>query len=148
MTRFHCIVAVLILSNAMAAGCSDTAGQTVAPVLIDHDVEGSWARTPLFNPGNAFLMFLSESAGVVTGTGTVAREAGAGGALAISGSVRNYSLHLQVVFRFDPPIPGLPPDTSSFDGVLSARDTINGTLTGDGVAKSLQLVRLRVNDPP
>jgi hypothetical protein len=90
-------------------------------------------------------MALTESAGVVTGTGTFAGEAAPGGALAISGSIRNDSLHLQVVFLFDPRF-GLQPDTSSFDGVLSARDTINGMFEG-GIVRT-QLVRLRVSDPP
>jgi hypothetical protein len=145
MTRFHRVVGVLILSGAVGSGCSDAAERTVSPVLVDHDVQGSWARTPLFNPGNQFLMALTESAGVVTGTGTFAGEAAPGGALAISGSIRNDSLHLQVVFLFDPRF-GLQPDTSSFDGVLSARDTINGMFEG-GIVRT-QLVRLRVSDPP
>ena len=148
MTRFHPVLGVLILAGAVASGCSDTAGRAVGPAPVDHDVEGSWVRTPLLNPGNDFLMFLTESAGVVTGIGTFAREAGAGGALAIAGSVHEDSLHLQVVFRFDPPIPGIAPDTTSFEGVLSTRDTMNGTLTVDGFAESIQLVRRRVNDPP
>lgn len=38
--------------------------------------------------------------------------------------------------------------SSSFDGVLAARDTIDGTLTSRGLARSVQLVRLRVGDPP
>jgi len=84
----------------------------------------------------------------VTGTGTFAGEAAAGGTLAVSGSVRNDSLRLQVVFIYGPRFTSLQPDTASFEGVLAARDTIDGTLTGRGVAQSVQLVRLRVGDPP
>lgn len=141
MTRLHRLLAVLIGWGAMGSGCSATGG--TGPLLVDHDVQGSWYRTP-FAPGSAFLVALTESAGVVTGTGTFAREAGAGGALTISGSVREDSVHLQVVFVFDPPVPGGQPDTTSFVGVLSATDTIVGTLTGDGVAQSIRLVRLKL----
>jgi hypothetical protein len=61
---------------------------------------------------------------------------------------RTLGRSIQVVFRFDPPIPGIAPDTASLGGVLSARDTINGTITADSFAESIQLVRRRVNDPP
>jgi hypothetical protein len=149
MTRFHRLLGVLIGWSAVGFGCSSAAERTVAPVLVDHDVQGSWGPAPLpLNPGSQFLMALTESAGVVTGTGTFAGEAAAGGALAISGSVRNDSLHLQVVFLFDPRFAIPQPDTASFEGVLSARDTIDGTLTDRGIAQSMQLVRLRVGDPP
>ena len=144
MTCFHRVVRALILLGATGSGCSGPADRTVAPVLVDHDVQGFWARTPLFNPGNELLISLAESAGVVRGTGTFAREAGAGGALALFGSVRNDSLRLQVVFLFDPRF-GLQPDTSSFEGVISARDTINGMFEG-GIVPT-QLVRLRISDP-
>jgi hypothetical protein len=147
MTRLHRLLGVLIGWSAVSFGSSCTAGDPMGPVPVEHDVEGEWHEPGLF-PGSAFLIALTETAGVVTGTGTFAGEARAGGTLAISGSVRNDSLHLQVIFQYDPRFPGLQPDTASFDGVLAARDTIDGTLTGGAIPESIQLTRLRAGDPP
>jgi hypothetical protein len=115
--------------------------------LVDHDVQGMWHEPGLF-PGFEFLLVLTETGGALTGTGTFAGEASAAGTLAVSGSVRNDSLHLQIVFLPDPRFSGVPPDTTAFAGVLTARDTINGSFTGRGVAPSIRLVRLRAGDPP
>jgi hypothetical protein len=130
---------MLIGASAMGSACS--ADRTVAP-LVAHDVQGEWQEPGLF-PGSAFMLALTETAGVVTGTGTFAVEAGAGGTLVVSGSVRDDSLHLQVVAVVDPRFSGAPPDTSSFEAILAARDTINGTLTDRGFPRSIRLVRLR-----
>ena len=140
MTRLHRLVAVLIGSSALSSGCVGAA-DTTGP-LIDHDVQGQWHEPGLF-PGSAFDIGLTETAGALTGTGTFAREAGAGGTLTAFGSVRHDSLHLQVVFIFDPRFTAVQPDTALFEGLLVARDTISGTLTRAGFAESLQLVRLR-----
>lgn len=145
MTRLHRLLGVLFGLSAVGSGCSGAAG-TTGPPLVDHDVQGEWHEPGLF-PGSAFLIALTETAGGVTGTGTFAGEASAGGTVAVSGSVRNDSLHLQVVFTVDPRFPGVQPDTAAFEGVLAARDTIQGTLTSARVQR-IQLVRLRAGDPP
>ena len=111
------------------------------PVLVDHDVQGSWSETGPVT-GSGFEIALTETAGVVTGTGMFSVEAGRGGTLAVSGSVRSDSLHLQVVFVPDPRSIGLLPDTTSFVGALVARDTIDGTLTDHSLTpQSIQLIR-------
>lgn len=140
MTRLYRLLGVLIGVAAVGSGWSCA---TTEPLVVDHDVQGEWHEPGLF-PGSEFLIALTETSGVVTGTGTFAGEAAAGGTLAISGSARNDSLHLQVIFVFDPQFPGLPPDTTTFQGVLAARDTIDGTLTRAGLGQSMQLVRLPV----
>lgn len=82
------------------------------------------------------MLDLTEMSGALTGTGTFAVEAGAGGTLAASGTVRSDSLHLQIVFLFDPRFTALEPDTAGFQRVLVARDTILGMLTRPGLWKA------------
>lgn len=94
-------------------------------------------------------MSLAESSGVVTGTGTFAGEAGPFGSLAVSGTVANSALRLQIIYNLEPhAFPNSRPDTAQFVGTLVAADTIDGQLTRDGSTGPLQLVRLRINDPP
>jgi hypothetical protein len=145
MTRLHHLLVALIGLSAVGSACSDVA--TTGPQLVDHDVQGQWHQPGLF-PGSAFQFGLTENSGALTGTGTFAVEAGAGGTVAVSGSVRSDSLHLQVVFKFDPRFTTLQPDTAAFEGVLVARDTINGTLTHAGTVQSIQLVRLQAGEAP
>jgi hypothetical protein len=117
----------------------------VALVPVDHDVQGSWSQLISgINPGSEFRFTLTETSGVVTGTGTFAGEAAAGGSLVISGSVRHDSLHLQVVFVYNPRFTSIPPRTASFEGALVARDTIDGML--QGYVARLQLVRVPAGD--
>ena len=145
MTRIKRLLGVLIGFGGVGFWCSCSAGATTGPV--DGDVRGEWQEPGLF-PGSAFEMTLSATAGIVTGGGAFAVEAGAGGTLAIAGTVRDDSLHLRVIFLYDPRFPGIQPDTASFEGLLSARDTIHATLTRQGIAESVLLVRLPlVGDP-
>jgi hypothetical protein len=116
---------------------------------VNHDVEGSWSMDFTGTPGNSFILALTESSGSISGTGSFAGEAGPFGALAVSGTVANDSLHLQIIYRFEPTVfPNLHPDTAQFTGVLSTRDKIDGTLTRDGTPRSFELIRLRIGDPP
>jgi hypothetical protein len=92
-------------------------------------------------------MALADSSGVVRGTGAFAGEAGPFGALAVSGTVKNDSLHLQIIYNFSPTFTGLRPDTAQFNGVLSTPDKMDGTLTRDGVSGPIQFVRAKVGDP-
>jgi hypothetical protein len=117
--------------------------------VVDHDLQGSWGQNAgALPPGNEFIMALTESAGTVTGTGTFAGEAGPFGALAVSGTVARDTVHLQVIYNFDPQFSGLHPDTAQFSGVLFAQDTIAGALVRGGTADSVRYVRLRIDDPP
>jgi hypothetical protein len=116
---------------------------------VDGDVQGSWTQaSDRLIPGSEFIMALVDSSGVVRGTGTFAGEAGPFGALAVSGTVKNDSLHLQIVYNFSPTFTGLRPDTAQFTGVLSTPDRIDGTLTRGGVPGPIQFIRATVGDRP
>ena len=140
-------LSVGIATVALGAACARETAPKVA--VVDDDLQGSWgqyAGTP--HPGTEFIMGLVVSSGTVTGTGTFAGEAGPFGALAISGSVARDTVHLQVVYNFDPQFRALHPDTAHFSGVLSAADTLAGTLVRGGAADTVTYVRLRISDPP
>ena len=141
---------LLIGACAMVAGCSSASSTGPRVLPTDHDVRGSWGEQfspPL--PGNTFLMVLTETSGVITGTGSFAGEAGPYGGLAVSGTVAMGSVRLQIIYNFEPHVfPNLHPDTAQFGGTLTAPDTIIGQLMRDGSTGSLQLTRLRIGDPP
>ena len=138
------------LGIAAVSLVSACARETVPRVtVVDHDIQGSWGQD--FGgllPGFEFIMALNESSGTVSGTGTYAGEAGPYGALAVSGTVARFTIHLRVIYNADPRFSGLHPDTAQFDGVLSAADTISGTLAQHGAQPSaVTFVRLRIGDP-
>jgi hypothetical protein len=133
-----------LLSAALAGvGCSseDRISANLPPV--DHDAQGSWTqKTATHIPGNQFVMSLTESSGVIAGTGSFAGEAGPFGTLAVSGSIRNDSLHLRIVFDYSPIFSALHPDTAQFDGVLTSKNEMNGALMRGGSSGPIQFARL------
>jgi hypothetical protein len=147
MRRLHHLVAAVV---AFTAACS-SGSSTAPPAPVDHDAQGSWGENSdgHLNPGSLFLIALSESSGVIVGTGSYAGEAGPYGALAVTGSVAHDSVRLAIVSVPEPTVfPQLKPDTVHFVGVLTTRDRIDGTLTRGNVANPFGLVRLTVGDRP
>ena len=140
---------LLISACAFLGACSSGTAPASAPPPVDHDVQGSWGENFAGAPGNTFLIAVTESAGRVAGTGSFAGEAGPYGALEVSGTVANDSLHLQIIYDFEPTVfRNLHPDTTHFVGRLTHRDSISGQLTRDGSTAPLELVRLKIGDPP
>jgi hypothetical protein len=145
------IPTLLLASLMLGTACSRGDSTAPIPLAVDHDAEGSWgennAGAPV--PGSLFLLAMTESSGTISGTGSFAGEAGPYGALAVSGAVANDSLHLRIIYVFEPTVfPHLQPDTTQFVGRLTNRDQIDGLLTRDGFTGPLGLARLRVGDPP
>jgi hypothetical protein len=140
----------LIGAAAAVAACSADAGPVAGSVPPpDGAIEGSWGLDPtVVAAGTEFLMSLRDSAGVVSGTGTFAGEAGPQGALQLSGMVQNDSLHLLVVYLLDPRLGAAPPDTGRLAGVLTTADAIDAMLADGGITRSIHLVRLKIGDPP
>jgi hypothetical protein len=137
------------LAFAAAPLCAACTGET-SPRFVPaaHEVQGSWGQNAAVTiPGNEFIMALSESSGTVTGTGTFAGEAGPFGALAISGAATSDSIHLQIIYNFDPLFVGLKPDTAHFDGVLTATDMMGGIFVQGGAGAPATFIRLKVGDP-
>jgi len=130
----------------LCLGCGDN--MDITPP-VDTDIQGSWTQaSSVVIPGSQFIMALVDSSGIVRGTGSFAGEAGPFGGLAVSGTVKNDSLHLQIIYNFSPTFPGLHPDTTQFAGVLSTPDRMDGTLTRDGVPGPVQFIRATVGDRP
>jgi hypothetical protein len=76
---------------------------------------------------------MHEALGTIDGSGNFAGEAGPFGTLAVSGTVANDSLHLRIIFVYDPTVfLRSTPDTSEFAGVLTDRDHIDGKMTRGG----------------
>ena len=133
---------------AVAGGMAIAVAACNAPLGVrpptDHDAEGSWVED--FGgvaPGSSLLLTMTESSGVVTGSGTSTGEAIAPSSVAVMGTVANQVLDLSIVFTADSSFaPGARPDTTHFVGVLSSRDRIDGTLTrSNGSSSTLRLIR-------
>lgn len=150
MRIFHRFLIAAVATIA-AAACSADSGRLTGPVSPPPDdaIAGSWGLDPaMLFPGTEFQMTLSDSSGVVTGVGSFAGEAGPQGALQLSGTVQNDSLHLQVIYLLDPRFGQSLPDTGHLTGVLVARDTLNAAIMNAGSVWSVRLVRLKIGDPP
>jgi hypothetical protein len=109
------------------------------PPAVTHDAEGSWGpdNHGVLNPGNTFLIAMTEALGTISGTGSFA------------GTVIGVSLRLQIVYIAEPTIfPKLAPDTAHLDAVLTNRDQIDGRLTRDGISNTISFIRLKVGDRP
>lgn len=132
------------------AACAGDASTSIAPA-VDHDAEGSWSpdNGGMIVPGNSWLIAIREASGVVDGTGSFAGEAGPFGALAVSGTVAHDSVHLRIIYVYEPTVfPHLAPDTAQFDGVLVSRDRIDGQLTRGGFTGwPYRLMRVVATDP-
>jgi hypothetical protein len=143
------LVSLLIGACGFAIVACSGESMVVSTPPVNHDVQGSWGMDFTGVPGNSFILALTESSGSISGTGSFAGEAGPFGALAVSGTVATDSLHLQIIYVFEPTVfTALHPDTARFTGVLSTRDKIDGTLVRDGTPRSLELIRLKIGDPP
>jgi hypothetical protein len=69
-----------------------------------------------------FLLALHDSAGVVTGTGNWANEAGPSGSLVPRGTATVDSIHLQIIYVPNPAFTTLKPDTAQLEaGAHDAR---------------------------
>ena len=139
------------LAGALAAAtaCSHDASTSLQPA-VDHDAEGSWApdNGGAIVAGNSWIMALRESSGVITGTGAFSGEAGPYGGMDVSGTVANDSVHLRIVYVYEPTVfPHLVPDTAQFDGLLVSRDRIDGRLMRGGGSESFPLLRAVPYDP-
>lgn len=139
------IPAVLAAALSAAAACSSR--DTTSPTLSvhDHDVQGSWDENTFggLTPGNSFTVALTESSGVIAGTGSFAGEAGPFGTLSISGTVADGLLDLRIIYLFEPTVfPQVAPDTAEFAGVLTTKDRIDGFLTRRGIRTEFGLLRL------
>ena len=145
------IPALLLASLMAGTACSGNESSEPIPPAVDHDAQGSWGPNNggVVIPGNSFLISIAESAGTIAGTGSFAGEAGPYGSLVVSGTVANDSLHMRIIYVFEPHVfPQLQPDTAQFVGRLSNRDQIDGLLTRRGVTSPLGLVRLKIGDAP
>jgi hypothetical protein len=134
---------------AATTACSHDASTSLQPA-VDHDAEGSWApdNGGAIIPGNSWIVALRESSGTVTGTGSFAGEAGPFGALEVTGTVANDSVHLRIVYVYEPTVfTHLVPDTAQFDGLLVSRDRIDGRLGRDGGFTTFRLLRAVPYDP-
>src|SRR3954471_20869815 len=140
-----------VLAGVLAAltACSHDASTPLEPA-VDHDAEGSWApdNGGAIFPGNSWIVSMRETSGIITGTGAFSGEAGPFGGLEVSGTVVNDSVHLRIVYVYEPTVfPRLVPDTAQFDGLLVSRDRIHGRLGREGGFTPFRLLRAVPYDP-
>ena len=109
-------LSTLLLVAAM--GCSNT----LAPSSID----GRWA-TPFTVPGSSFEMDLVANGSVISGTGAWSGEACCSGTVAVTGTIENATVHLDIVQTVVSPPSGFT-DFSHFDGSLFVDGILRGTI--------------------
>lgn len=139
MRYYHIVLAATVL---LCAACSSD----TAPAPVVGDVQGAWELDTQGGlvPGISFFLTLTESAGVVSGTGTFTGEAAPFGTLAANGTAVSDSVHLRIIYVFDPTrFPLLAPDTAQFDGALIDANHIRGQLDyqSEGITEPLNLMR-------
>jgi hypothetical protein len=140
--------ALLTLAVVLAAGCSKAA--VTQPAAVDNDVQGDWEQDygTTVHPGNSLFLSLSESGGRVAGTGTYTIEAGAPGAISVSGTVARDSLRLVIIFVPDSAeAPLARPENATFVGALASRDRIDGSLIVNNSATMFNLLRRSTASP-
>jgi hypothetical protein len=143
------ITAVVLASLMVGTACSGSESAEPIPPAGDHDAQGSWGQNNggVVFPGTSFLIAMTESSGTIAGTGSFAGEAAPYGSLSVSGTVAGDSLHLRIIFVFEPHVfPQLQPDTTQFIGRFTNRDQIDGLLTRGAATGPFGLVRLQVGD--
>jgi hypothetical protein len=127
----------------LSAACSNGPAALLPPV--EHDAQGSWGRDThgAVTPGESFVLALTEFNGAITGTGSFAADVGPYGSLRATGTVKQDSVRLQIVFAAEPTrFPALPPDTAQFAGVLTSKNEVAGRLTRFGTTQEFDLMRL------
>jgi hypothetical protein len=138
-----------VCAFGLTVACSSEPTVLLPPV--DHDAEGSWGYDThgALNPGNSFVVALTESNGTITGGGSFAGEAGPYGSLTVTGTVNQDSVNLRIVYIAEPTVfPKLRPDTALFAGVLTNKNQIVGSRTRGGLTLPFGLVRLTIGDRP
>ena len=144
--KHYTMLFAYVLMGALA-GCSDGLAPRHGTAA---DLNGFWNQDvgSTVVAGNSFSIALSLSGDVVSGAGSYAGEAGPFGNLDISGTAQADQVHLLIAYRPNATVfPQLKPDTAQFDGVLTTRDRIDGTIIRGGAApQPFSLVRFR-QDP-
>ncbi len=133
------LLAIAIAATAITATAITACGSdTLAP--SPSSVNGSWFA-PGEVAGSSDVWTLAVNGHSITGTGTWSGEACCSGTTAISGTVTNDSVHLDLTYTI---VQGAvrPPFHERFDGSLIAPDTLQGTLVPDG-ADPLVVQRVR-----
>jgi hypothetical protein len=118
------LVATPLILTAVGCG-SDTITPSTATL------NGTWIR-PNEVPGSHESWTLAVTGSTVAGTGDWSGEACCGGTIAITGSVANEGIHLDltVVTTVGNPRPAFH---EHFDGTLPSQNVLEGLLTQDGV---------------
>jgi hypothetical protein len=131
---------ILLLGPAFIAACSTA--DRLGPISGIGSVTGSWvAQFPMSIPGNALGFTLRDSAGVVSGAGYFAGEAGPFGKLDIAGKSVGDSVSLHITYVYDTLFHAMPASTATFDGKLVTHDDLIGVLNRDGFASTVHLQR-------
>lgn len=136
MKRLLLSVSTVALLTSAAASCRGD----LAPV-DPANLNGTWAE-PNEIPGSSSVWTLVVAGTVVTGTGTWSGEACCGGTFAISGSITNGEVALDVIESTTTPVVSIPPSHFRFEGPVPTADVLQGVITSDdGKTSIARLVR-------
>ena len=111
----------VLVAVVIASGCSDSAGPG--------DISGRWAED-FSIPGSFFEMDLIATGSSISGNGNWCGEAGPCGIVTVNGTIDGIQLHLNFVSTAQFPQVG-PIVNSHFDGYLTMRGTLTGTIAID-----------------
>jgi len=116
---------VAALPALVVMGC---ASDTVMPAPAT--LNGTWVR-PNEVPGSSESWILTVTGNTITGTGQWSGEACCGGTIAITGTIANDDIHLDLTVVTSQGNPR-PPIHEHFDGTLPSQNVLEGLLTPDG----------------
>jgi hypothetical protein len=122
----------VLLATCLAAfvGC-DSDGFTAPPSALN----GTWFA-PNEVPGSSNVWTLTVSGNTIAGTGTWSGEACCGGTIAMSGTVVNGAIHMDVTVTTTAPTQR-PAVHERFDGAMVSADILQGTVTFDDATTGL-----------
>jgi hypothetical protein len=126
MMKFRVTALAVALAGIWSAGCGDSAQPVAAPPTV---LNGTWRQLGEV-PGSSEIWTLTVSGAAITGIGTWTAEACCGGTTAITGSVDDNGVHLDItpVSQVGGLPGGHPP--SHFDAALVAPTLMQGAFAG------------------
>ena len=115
----------LLCAACFALACG---GDLVAPSA--NTLQGSWAAMDEV-AGSGELWDLSVQGSTITGTGSWSGEACCAGTLSLTGAISGDSIHLDLTFVVTNSANPRAPFHQHFDGALTSRTVLRGTVTND-----------------
>jgi hypothetical protein len=126
MNSPHLIRAGIVCAVSLAVACGGT--DLLAPT--PESLQGRWATVNNI-PGSGESWDLMVQGSAISGTGSWSGEACCAGTLSLTGTIAGDSIHVDLTFVVTSSANPRAPFHSHFDGALTSRTVLRGTVTND-----------------